>query len=295
MRVFFIGNVSFSEEMLLHLTKHKNIEMVGLATKSKSSFNSDHIDLSYFAEQNGFPWKYVRDINAPHIISWIHSLKPDIIFCFGWSSLIKKELLELPPKGVIGFHPAKLPENRGRHPIIWALVLGLEETASTFFKMTEGVDDGDILSQNIITIEINDTASSLYAKIIKTAKKQIDDFLPLLINHKEVYLKQVNDEGNTWRKRSAKDGIIDFRMSSTTIYNLIRALTKPYPGAEIEFENSSYKVWEAKYGNNQQKNLEPGKVLNTINDDIEVKTGDSSIWLTNHHIQPIPSIGTYLR
>jgi len=63
------------------------------------------------------------------------------------SSLLKKELLSLPPNGVLGYHPAKLPQNRGRHPLIWSLVLGLEESASTFYFMDEGADSGDILSQ----------------------------------------------------------------------------------------------------------------------------------------------------
>ena len=59
-------------------------------------------------------------------------------------------ILDLAPLGIIGFHPAALPRNRGRHPIVWALVLGLEETASTFFFMDKGADTGDILSQEKI-------------------------------------------------------------------------------------------------------------------------------------------------
>lgn len=68
------------------------------------------------------------------MMNFISSLNPDIIYCFGWSKLLSPEIFCLAPKGVIGFHPTKLPHNRGRHPIIWSLVLGLEETASTFSK-----------------------------------------------------------------------------------------------------------------------------------------------------------------
>ena len=60
-------------------------------------------------------------------------MRPDIIFCFGWSRLIKEELLKIPKKGVVGYHPAMLPKNRGRHPLIWALALGIKTTGSTFF------------------------------------------------------------------------------------------------------------------------------------------------------------------
>ena len=70
----------------------------------------------------------------------------------GWSRIIGKELLAVPPKGIVGYHPAALPANRGRHPIIWALALGLKETASTFFFMDNGADSGPIISQKSLII-----------------------------------------------------------------------------------------------------------------------------------------------
>ena len=78
----------------------------------------------------------------------------------------------------MGYHPASLPENRGRHPIIWALALGLKKSASTFFFMEEGADDGDILSQKEFEILYEDDAKSLYEKVTDMALNQIEDFLP---------------------------------------------------------------------------------------------------------------------
>ena len=97
MRIFFIGAVKFSEAMLNILIEHKDAEIVGIATKSQSRFNADHVNLSSIAEENTFSYKYVKDINAPHILEWIESLNPEVIYCFGWSSLIKTELLNLSP------------------------------------------------------------------------------------------------------------------------------------------------------------------------------------------------------
>lgn len=82
----------------------------------------------------------MKDINHLNNISWIKALSPDILLCFGWSSLLKEELLRIAPMGVLGYHPAELPYNKGRHPLIWAKVLGLEETASTFFFMDQTAD-----------------------------------------------------------------------------------------------------------------------------------------------------------
>ena len=90
MRVLFIGSVDFSLRMLKTLSKISEAEIVGVATKSKSDFNSDHSDLSDFATSKEIPFKYVKDINASHIIDWMNQLRPEIIFCFGWSAIIKK-------------------------------------------------------------------------------------------------------------------------------------------------------------------------------------------------------------
>ena len=285
MRIFFIGAVKFSEAMLNILIEHKDAEIVGIATKSQSRFNADHVNLSSIAEENNIQFKYVKDINAPHILEWIESLNPEVIYCFGWSSLIKTELLNLSPLGVIGYHPAELPMNRGRHPLIWALVLGLERTASTFFKMDEGADSGDILSQNLIPIERDDYAADLYKKIIESAKKQVLELTHQLAKRVHTFAVQDHSKANLWRKRGIADGRIDFRMSSDSIYNLIRGLSKPYIGAHIDFQQKECKVWTAKACGDVYPNFESGKVLE-INSEgaIKVVTGSSSIWLVEHEI-----------
>lgn len=285
MRIFFIGAVKFSEAMLNILIEHKDAEIVGIATKSQSRFNADHVNLSSIAEENDIQFKYVKDINAPHIIEWIESLNPEVIYCFGWSSLIKTELLSLSPLGVIGYHPAELPMNRGRHPLIWALVLGLKTTASTFFKMDEGADSGDILSQNLIPIERDDYAADLYKKIIESAKKQVQEFTHQLARREHTFAVQDHSKANLWRKRGITDGRIDFRMSSDSIYNLIRGLSRPYVGAHIDFQGKECKVWTSKACDDVYPNFESGKVLE-INSQgaIKVVTGSSSIWLVEHEI-----------
>jgi len=181
MRIVFIGTVEFSLKALEKLIE-LDAGIVGVCTKEKSSFNTDYADLTKVCKANQIPYKYVDNINSEDSVEWIKKLNPDIIFCFGWSSLIKKELLELPKMGIVGYHPANLPKNRGRHPLIWALALGLKKSASTFFFMKEGVDNGDILSQKDYEILYEDDARTLYEKVTNLALKQIEEFLPKLEN-----------------------------------------------------------------------------------------------------------------
>ena len=133
MHIVFIGTVEFSLSALEQLVA-LNAEIVGVCTLKASTFNSDHVDLSSFSEAHGIPSLYADNINSTKTLGWIQEKSPDVIFCFGWSRLLKHDLLELAPMGVVGFHPAALPANRGRHPLIWALVLGLKKTASTHRK-----------------------------------------------------------------------------------------------------------------------------------------------------------------
>lgn len=295
MRILFIGTVEFSRQALQKLIQ-LNANIVGIATKSQSKYNADFTDLSDIAKKQGIPYRYIKDINSEKNLDWVSGINPDVIFCFGWPNLLKNELLNLPAKGVLGYHPAKLPYNRGRHPIIWALALGLEETASTFFFMDEGADSGPILSQKDVSIEFKDDAKGLYDKTIDTAISQIEEFLPDLIQDTYQVTQQNEYLANTWRKRGKEDGKIDFRMSTEAIYNLVRALTKPYVGAHIETNDGDIKVWKAKPSiDKYPNNLEPGKVLELKGEKtIVVKTYDGAIELWEHNFEILPSVNGYL-
>ena len=293
MKIMFIGTVEFSYKALKKLIE-LNAEIVGVCTKKKSDFNSDFKDLTPLCKKVDIPFKYVDDINSIENIDWIRSLSPDIIFCFGWSNLIKKDLLTLPKMGIVGYHPALLPKNRGRHPLIWALVLGLSDSGSTFFFMTEGADDGDILSQEKVKILYEDNAKSLYDKVSNIALRQIEDFLPKLQNNSFKTIKQNNDLANVWRKRGKVDGKIDFRMTSRAIYNLVRALTKPYIGAHVEYNEQDISIWNVEEVEFDQNNIEFGKVLENDGKSIVVKTYDKAIKIIDHGFKELPKVGEYL-
>ena len=145
LKIVFIGCVEFSALALKKMIQQE-YPPVAVLTKSKSDFNSDFVDLQPIANANGIPSKSVIDINHLANVEWIKNWEPDVIFCFGWSSLIKVDILNIPSLGVIGFHPSLLPFNRGRHPIIWALVLGLREAG---VGRAEAKDSARMKSKNI--------------------------------------------------------------------------------------------------------------------------------------------------
>ncbi|SFN29760.1 methionyl-tRNA formyltransferase [Formivibrio citricus] len=292
MRIIFIGTVLFSSFALRRLIDIK-ANIVGVCTARQSKGNSDYFDLSCICSENGIPFICADDANSDDVLFWAQTLNPDVIFCFGWSRLLKKPLLELAPLGVVGFHPAALPANRGRHPLIWALVLGLKKTASTFFFMDEGADSGDILSQREIVIAEEDDAGTLYEKVTQVALEQIVEFVPLLASGRYQRKRQNHQNSNEWRKRGMADGKIDWRMSAESIHNLVRGLAKPYVGAHFEVNGQVIKVWKTRIEDGPQ-NMEPGKVLCAGGDGLLIKCGAGAIRLLCTEPIFVADIGGYL-
>jgi methionyl-tRNA formyltransferase len=294
-RIGFIGCVESSKIALSTLLEMSDVKVAAVATKSVSSINTDFADLVPLCEQNRIPF-ILADQSLESLEDFFKKFDIDVIYCFGWSHILQKTLLELAPLGVIGFHPAKLPLNRGRHPIIWALALGLNETASTFFRMDEGADSGPILSQVLIDIDKKDDATSLYQKIVSTAQHQILEFTNQLNGGTAKFYTQDINMASYWRKRSRKDGVIDWRMSAEAIHNLIRALAPPYPGAEFLFEGEYVVVKKSRLSDIVvPKNFEPGKVIAVERNSILVKCyADSSIWIEDFEVDKLPKVGDHL-
>lgn len=292
MRIVFIGTVNFSERLLKKLIDI-GAEVVGVITKERSSFNADFTDLAPVAKEHGIPYIHVSDINDHKNAQWIRSLRPDVIFCFGISQILKRDILKAAPMGAVGFHPARLPANRGRHPLIWALALGLKEIAATFFFMDEGADSGDIISQEDIGIAPDDDAGTLYRKVALTAERQLEKLLPALAGKDLKRVPQDPSKATYWRKRYMKDGELDFRMNKDALYDLVRALTHPYAGAHILYKGSVVKVWEAEKSDAGSENDEYGKILNVSGAGILVKCHDGAILLKKHEFKVLPKTGEY--
>jgi methionyl-tRNA formyltransferase len=262
-----------------------------------SDMNADHVSLVPFAERHRIPYHDYEDDR--HLRQWLTQIEYDVIYCFGWSHLLSAEVIGSARLGAIGYHPTLLPMNRGRHPIIWALALGLTETGSTFFYIDQGADSGDIVSQERVLIDDEDDARTLYDRLIAAARVQLVSLTNDLYAGQLQAIPQNDSLSNYWRKRNANDGLIDWRMSSKSIFNLVRALTRPYVGAHCVYKGEQPKVWKVQIiaANDQLTNVEPGKVLNVEFDSrsLDIKTGDGIVRLIEHTLSPIPAEGEYIR
>jgi len=283
MRIVFIGVVEFSRHCLYETLKNGgNVVAVLTLSKELAKFHSDYADLCDVAAQYGIPvYKIDKRISHSEIVELIRSLKPDVIFVFGWSQIISKDILSIPPLGCIGSHPTLLPRNRGRHPLVWTLVEGLEESGLTFFYLDEGVDSGDILWQKRFRITLEDDARSLYEKVKELASEAIQEFLPQLEQGIAPRTPQDHSQATYWRKRTEKDGEIDWGSPTIKIYNLVRALARPYVGAHTYLGGQKVIVWRAQLPQaplpTEVQNLEAGTVFSIAGTKLDVRTGDGHL------------------
>ncbi len=293
-RIVFVGCVDMSR-MLLEAALDAEANVVGVVTRESSPGNADFTALDDIAERQSIPVHFTKNANSASTAEWIAGKKPDIVFCFGWSQLLGAKILGIPPLGVMGYHPALLPMNRGRHPIIWALVLGLEVTGSTFFLMDEGADSGGIVSQREVPIEIDDDAGALYRRLGGVAVDQLRELLPRIDDDRLRPTPQKAGAANTWRKRTVDDGRVDWRMPAAGVYNLVRALRPPYPGATTLRNGEDRKIWKvAVFEGTVPQNIEPGRVLSVEGTTLVVKCGAGAIQILEHELGEIPGVGAYL-
>lgn len=297
-KIIFIGCVDFSRTVLQTLIKKKT-NIVGICTKRKSKINSDFFNLKSIATKHKIPWIYWKKSNDYQIYSWLKNKNPDFIFCVGWPNIINQKYLKLAKYFCVGFHPSDLPFNRGRHPLIWSIILKFKFIASTFFIMSKYPDNGVILSKKKIKINaLKENSNSLYLKLKKTSRKQIKELLDIIGKKKNVknsnkLLLNNLKNGNFLRKRSYEDGLIDWRMSAENIDALVRALFKPYAGAEFNYKNKKIKIWKTQIIKSG-KTYEPGKIITSKGKPI-IQTGNNKIQLLEIEPKIKFKMGEYLR
>ena len=239
--IVFIGGLSTGQRVFDYLSNNKYVNIVGVITNpvSKTNFN---LDLST-SIKSPFGKKY--DSNANNHLDKINKTSPDLIIVAGWSGLLSKELIEIPKLGTIGFHPSLLPKDRGRSVLAWQIEEGYRETALTMFYYNELPDCGDIIAQEKIKIEYNDYISDVLEKCDNAAHNLMCAYFPLIRNGVELRKTQDISDGNYRRLRNDNDSIIDWNQNGEFIYNKIRAISKPYPGAYFLHNKEKIRVWES--------------------------------------------------
>lgn len=249
---------------------------------------SDYMDLEYLAKSIGAEYYGAKDYALKQLDDdFFQKNKFEIGLVYGWQRLIPEKIMTKFSKGLFGFHasPDVLPKGRGRSPLNWAIILGKTTLYNHFFRYVSEADAGDIYSITEFEITPHDTILTLLYKSLLIAKKEI---VQLIHDANAGILQLTPQSGDSYsfKKRSPKDGLICFETNSTKdIVNLIRAVTKPFPGAFC-FTEQGQKiiVWEAWAfdGFIDFSNYQLGEVIDNLYDMPVIKTKDGSIILKDY-------------
>lgn len=276
--------VSFDDEGWLCLKRILEMkgDVAGVFTledhlRLKMSGNKAFDDLT---AEYGIPLYKIRNINDESTLSIIRKLNPDISFVIGWSQLVKTGFLSLTKKGCIGIHPTLLPKHRGRAPLPWAIIFGLRKTGVTMFYIKEEADNGDIIGQVEVPITREDDAGSLYKKVLKAHEELLDKYFPLIMANNAPRLVQDESRASQWPKRAPRDGIIDWNTCAHNLYDWIRALAEPYPGAYTFLGQEKVFVWKSVLTPGEEGSHDNGEIVRVDSDGIIVKSGEGLIKLT---------------
>jgi methionyl-tRNA formyltransferase len=220
------------------------------------------------AEKHHIAWR-TTDINSPDNIALLREIAPGFIFSFYYRNMIGQAVLDIPRKGALNLHGSLLPGYRGRVPVNWAIINGESESGATLHYMVEKPDAGDMVDQEKVPILFTDTALDLFNKVTDAAVKVIGRSWPLLLAGTAPRIPMNLAAGSYFGGRKPADGLIDWTKSAERIYNLVRGVTHPYPGAFTFLDNRKVTIWQAWPVEGKG---EPGRVVST--EPLLVGTGD---------------------
>jgi methionyl-tRNA formyltransferase len=258
-------------------------DVVGIVSMPEGVRPDNSADLRAFAEPRNIPYREVADINQPASIQTLQDLRPDILFSM-WPKLMHRAVIDVARMACIGTHCTPLPANRGRHPLHWMIVLGIEESCVSFFLMDEGVDSGDILLQAPFRIEAR---ADIRAALAAMAGAFVGGCAALAVRLATpgpiVGTPQDHRLANTWRARSVFDTLIDFRMTALAIDRLVRSFSAPFGGAKLVWRHQLIAIARAEIlpadDEISKIDCEPGRILRRGPISLIVKADDRFVEL----------------
>lgn len=283
LKIIYMGTPEFSVEPLKKINEKYDVILV--VTQPDKEVGRKH-KITYskvkeFAIKNNI--EVYQPINIKKDYEYILSKKPDLIITCAYGQIIPSEILNYPKYGCINLHASLLPKYRGGAPIQRAIINGDKYSGITIMFMDKNMDSGDILYQEKLKIDDNDTSLSLFNKLSILASNMIIDFIPKLINNNYKRIKQDEDKVTYAFNISKEDEKLDFNNTSINIYNKIRGLY-PEPACYAYLDNKRVKFYSSVISNNKI-NADAGKINNIYKNGIGIKTLDGEIIITELQIE----------
>lgn len=254
------------------------------ALKMLSESNSD-LEYAFIEQEHDHELEkyYLKSVELCNKLGIAYSLNPlnkdircviqkinsyDYVMSFGYRKMIKDDVVEKARIAALGTHFSPLPRYRGFAPLNWVLINGEEETAVNLFYLDKKVDNGDIISSRKVKINYTDDINTLYDKCLFEFSILIKETIPLLEKNEFTSEKQDELKATYTCARNPEDGLIDWSWDSRKIYNFVRALTHPFPGAYTFLKRDKITIVSCEeYEIPKYEGAIPGKVIKILKEE----------------------------
>jgi methionyl-tRNA formyltransferase len=280
MRIVFIGGTKRGYQTLKALVD-SGANVVGIISLLQDEHEIERYEeaiesLAIKSKIPHYQTKWMKDRNYSDLIA--KDIEPDIAFVVGCRILIPQEIYRIPPLGTLAVHDSLLPDYRGFAPLNWSILNGEEKTGVSLFYLNELMDGGDIVAQKCVSIGSDDLAPLVYDRVCQATVDLIVEAYTLLCEGRTPRTPQDYSIGSFACSRTPADGLINWYQPTIAIYNQIRALTYPYPGAFTFLDSKRLTIWKAKPVSNPPtyKGCIPGRVVNVskLEGYVEILTSD---------------------
>ena len=236
--------------------------------------------IASLARQHGQAFHQTRDVAHPKWDAFWRDAEVDLLFLISWRYMIPAAILRRPRLGAYVLHDSLLPKYRGFAPTVWAMINGERETGVTLFEAVEALDAGDIIDQRAVAIAEDDAIAEVVENVTLRYLEMLDRNMPALLAGGAKLMPQDHSAATYTAKWTPADARIDWRKSARQIYNLIRATTRPYPGAFTTIDGRKLTIWSAAMPATSRRfaSHAPGRVVERLEGvGCAVLTGDGVI------------------
>ena len=231
MRIGFWGNGARGESCLAK-TLASGFQVVTIIDQVRDVGGGTFKSLKEQAQEAGIPYHVLRSLRSQDTLNLLASYNPDLFVLAGYARLLPPELVRLPPMGAINTHAGRIPEYRGTAAIPWQIIRGESQLGLTVLYADEGVDTGDVLLSEFYELGLEEGATEATERATLRFPEMLVEVLVGLQNKTLKGVPQNLSAGAQYTRRGPEDGLIDSRfMTADMIFNMIRALRSPYPGA----------------------------------------------------------------
>jgi methionyl-tRNA formyltransferase len=282
--LYISGDRGVSVLQNLIYTSHKVAKVV---TPGPITSKIDYRQLCY---QNHIDLLEIDDVNAGyHREQLISGGPPNIAIICGFPTIFRKSLIDIPKYGTINLHAGKLPEYRGGSPLNWQLINGEDDITISIIQVDAGIDTGPVLAVSNFPIssdtdicEVHETVNGLFPSLVESLLVQIEN--------RTVVTKEQNSEGSCyWHQRNIGDGRISWQdLDAVRVHNLVRAITRPYPGAFCFWHTDKVTIFKTSISEREIRGT-PGHVCWVQGDGPYVICRDRAIRLEEYEIADAPN------